>query len=405
MDQFDGRISRRCVLRTMGVLLAAVPLGVVQACSSSGTTGGPTAASATPPQPAAASAAPSPATAGSPIASAAPSPVASAAAQASPSVSGQASSLQYGDLQTVSDVGIYIALDQGYFKDAGLNVTISSFDSAANMVAPLGGNQLDAGGGALSAGLFNAFARNIAMAIVADKGHTDPTPPGFPVSIFLVRKALMDAGQVTSAADLKGRKIGWVARGIATELDLSAWLKTGGLTIDDVDLTPMGFPDMPAAFASGGIDAAGPPEPIATLLVASGVAQRMAYDYEVDPGNQVASVLYSPNFAKSALAGPFMTAYLRGVRLYNDGFVKNVPDARQKAISAAIAHTPVKDPTLYDKMALQGLNVNGTLLVDAIGRQQEFFLNEGTQQSRINLDSFIDTHFAQDAVSQLGPYQ
>jgi NitT/TauT family transport system substrate-binding protein len=312
--------------------------------------------------------------------------------------------MKYGDLKALGDVGIYIAVEEGYFKEQGLDVEITSFDSAANMVAPLGGGQIEAGGGAISAGLFNAFSRNIQMKIVADKGHSDPTPPGFPVSNFLVRKALKDSGEVKGAADLKGRKFAWVARGISTELDLAAFLKTGGLTIADVNLTQMGFPDMIAAFANNAVDACAPPEPFAANLLAQGTAAHLAYDYEVNPRNQVAAVFYSADFAKSPAAGRFMVAYIRAVRLYNDAYIKKNQQALQKVIAAATKYTTVKDPALYDRMTLQGLYPDGGLNVESIKEQQEFFLSAGTQQTRVNLDEFVDLHFAQDAVKQLGPY-
>jgi NitT/TauT family transport system substrate-binding protein len=96
-----------------------------------------------------------------------------------------------------------------------------------------------------------------------------------------------------------------------------------------------------------------------------------------------------------------MVAYLRAVRMYNDAFVKKDPTARQKVVAAAVKYSTVKDPALYDKMQLQGLYPNGDLNVDSIKEQQEYFLSTGTQQERVALDNFIDTHFAQDAVTQL----
>jgi NitT/TauT family transport system substrate-binding protein len=144
----------------------ALPLNLLEACTGTSTSSSPTAPS-----------------------------------QAGPAAGGALKQFKYGDLKSLGDVGIYVAAEEGYFAEQGLEVAITSFDSAANMVAPLGAGQLDAGGGALSAGLFNAFARNIPMKIVADKGHSEATPPGFPVSVYLARKALVDSGQVKSAAD------------------------------------------------------------------------------------------------------------------------------------------------------------------------------------------------------------
>jgi NitT/TauT family transport system substrate-binding protein len=368
---------RTFLLRAAALAAAGLPLNLLEACA-------PTSSPAN--------------------ATAAPAATAQSSGQAAPGAGGSLKSFKYGDLKSLGDVGIYVAAEEGYFAEQGLQVEITSFDSAANMVAPLGGGQLDAAGGAISAGLFNAFARNIPMKIVADKGHSEPTPPGFPVSIYLARKALVDSAQVKSAADLKGRKFGWVARGISTELDLAAFLKSGGLAVGDVDLTQMGFPDMVSALANGAIDACAPPEPFATNMVGQGTAAILGYDYQVNPRNQVAVILYGADFAKSDLAPRFMVAYIRAVRLYNDAFLKKDPTARQKVIAAATRYSTVKDPALYDKMQLQGLDPNGALNVDSIREQQDYFLSTSTQQERVNLDNYVDVHFAQDAVRQLGPY-
>jgi NitT/TauT family transport system substrate-binding protein len=65
---------------------------------------------------------------------------------------------------------IFIADKKGYFREEGLEVKVVNFRSAADMVAPLGAGQLEAGAGSASAGLYNAVARGIRIKIVADKG-------------------------------------------------------------------------------------------------------------------------------------------------------------------------------------------------------------------------------------------
>src|SRR5947209_17902603 len=66
-----------------------------------------------------------------------------------------------GVTMSTSDAPIYIAERKGFFRDEGLDVKIINFRSAADMVAPLGAGQIDAGAGSASAGLYNAVARGI----------------------------------------------------------------------------------------------------------------------------------------------------------------------------------------------------------------------------------------------------
>ena len=64
-----------------------------------------------------------------------------------------AETITVGTVESVSDTPFYIAQERGYYTDAKLNVVFQPFDSGATMIASLGNGQLDAGGGAPSAGL------------------------------------------------------------------------------------------------------------------------------------------------------------------------------------------------------------------------------------------------------------
>src|SRR3954468_13125215 len=82
--------------------------------------------------------------------------------------------VQVGTVNQASDAGLYVAIEKGYFAELGLKVELVTFTNAATMIAPLGGGQLDVGGGAGSAGLWNAEGRKVDTRAVADKGTTRP---------------------------------------------------------------------------------------------------------------------------------------------------------------------------------------------------------------------------------------
>ncbi|HLH25197.1 MAG TPA: ABC transporter substrate-binding protein [Chloroflexota bacterium] len=376
------------------VLAAALPAALALALACSGGGSAPPA----PAPPAAATSAP----ATSPLAASAPtaaSPVSTA-----PPQSGGLQKVRYGELNLLSDAGIYVGMDEGYYAEQGIEIDTSPFDSAANMVAPLATNQLEVGGGATSAGLFNALRTGVNVRIVADKGHSDPTPPGFPVSIYLLRKDLADS-RVKSVADLKGMRSAKPAQGISPELDLTAFLKQGGLTPGDLDMSIMSFPDMIPAFANRNLDFAWSVEPFATIALNQGNVVKMGYDYQVNPSNQVAVLLYSPEFSRSDLGTKFMVAYLRAIRVYNDAFLKREPAAREKVIDSLTRHTPVKDRALYDQMELSALDPDGKMDLHSFDEQQDFFLATGSQQARVDLSQFIDLQHIESAAAQLGPYR
>jgi NitT/TauT family transport system substrate-binding protein len=107
-------------------------------------------------------------------------------------VPAHAQSITVGATSSTSDAPIYIADQLGYFRAEGLDVKVVNFRSAADMVAPLGAGQIEAGAGSASAGLYNAVARGIRIKIVADKASS---PPGYGGTKILVRKDHVESGR------------------------------------------------------------------------------------------------------------------------------------------------------------------------------------------------------------------
>lgn len=309
--------------------------------------------------------------------------------------------LQVGLVGGISDAAFYIANDKGYFKEQAIELEINRFDSAARMVAPLGTGQLDVGGGAPSAGLLNAIAREVPLRVVADKGNMDP---GHGYEAIVVRKGL--SGGTGSAADLKGKTVAISAKDISPEVTLSTFLKTGGLTIKDINLVTMSHADMVTALANGSIDAGLPIEPFVAEAVAKGVATIWKRDDEVAPRQQVAVVLYGPKFVENRdLARRFMLAYIKGARYYNDSFDKKDAAKRKDVVGILVRNTAVKDADLYTKMVMPGIDPNGRVNLDSLANQQDYFLAKGSQKTRVDLKQIVDMQYAEWAVQKLGPYK
>jgi NitT/TauT family transport system substrate-binding protein len=105
------------------------------------------------------------------------------------------------------------------------------------------------------------------------------------------------------------------------------------------------------------------------------------------------------------LALPFMIAFLKGVRVYNDAFLKKDPVARTKAIDASVKYGQVKDRAVYENTAWnQAVDPDGKLRIASQQEQQEYFLSTGTQTSRLDISQIVDGSFAEKAVARLGPY-
>ena len=329
---------------------------------------------------------------------AAPSPVAPTVAAPSPSLAPV--TIKFGQVGTISDSAIFLADAKGYFKEQGITLDLQTFQSAANMVAPLGTGELDAGGGAPSAGLYNAIDRGVQMRIVADKGSLTP---GHGYEAVIVRTALAD--KVKSAKDMKGLKVSIAARDIVPEYSLDAYLRTGGLTIKDVEVQPLAFPDMIAALANGSIDVAVPTEPTATRILDAKTGVLITRTDTVVPGEQTAVILFSEKLAKQKdVAVRFMKAYLQGARFYTDAFDKKDPAKRKEAVDILAKATKL-DAALVDRLVVPGIDPNGAVNVKSLDAAQQYFVQKGSQTRAVDMSKVVDTSFAEEAVKQLGPYK
>ena len=358
------------------------------------------AAPAEPPKPVAA---PPASPAASPVAAPAASPAAALAPAYKPSPLSPAVTLNFGVLGSSSDSAIFIANDKGYFKDEGIELEYQRFNSLVDMVGPTVGGQLDIAAGGLAAGLFNAVARDTNLHVVADKGSAQT--PQFEFSAMMIRKDLIDAGQVKDFKDLKGLNLVTSGKGVSPEVSLVKALEKGGLTLADVNYTNLSFPDMVTAFANKAIDGAIVIEPFVSRIVGEGHAVRWKGNLELYGGNQqIGVIVYSPKvYANQDLARRWLIGYVRGLRDYNDTF-GGKKQGYDQVVEIMIKNTTVKDPKVYEQMKPAGLDPNGKLDVKSMQQDLDYYMKSGQVRTAVDLAKLIDTSFQEYAVRTLGPY-
>ena len=301
---------------------------------------------------------------------------------------------------SMSVAGVYVAIAKGYFREAGITnefVPLASFNAILPAVAT---GELDLGSGGPSVALFNALERGVRMKIVADQNTAFPGQASIGL---MVRKDLIDGGQIKTYADLKGRTFALSARKASLELDLLKVLKMGGLTLDDIKLVTMPFPQMNVALASRAIDACFQLEPLVTDAVTKNIAVRWRGHDEVTPNRQNGFVVFSEAFAKRTdVARAWTVAYVRGLRDYNDA-VRN-RRGREEIYQILMENTSVKDRAVYDRMVLPGMHPDGELNVASIREALSDFRASGDVKADIDLDQVVDLSFIRYARQVLGPY-
>jgi NitT/TauT family transport system substrate-binding protein len=318
-----------------------------------------------------------------------------------------ADQVKIGISRTLSDAGYYIADAMGFFREDGLDVSITGFNSAAQMIAPLGTGELDVGGGTVSAGFYNAVGRGILMKIVADQASIKP---GYGYSSLMVRKDHVDSGRYKTFADLKGMKVAIGAPGTGTASALNEALKKGGLKYGDVDVVYIGFPEHLPTYKNKGIDASITNEPTMTRAIEDGVAVRVAGNDVTYPDQQTAVTFFSDHLIRNRrdAAERFMRAYLRGVRMYNDA-LKDGHLAGPKAnevIAILVKYTAIKDESMFRRMVPSYCNPDGEVNVASLRKDLDFFRELGLIEKKgVSVDGVVDASFAKAAVAKLGPYR
>jgi NitT/TauT family transport system substrate-binding protein len=317
-----------------------------------------------------------------------------------------AQAIAVGATSSTSDAPIYIADKKGFFRAEGLEVKVTNFRSASDMVAPLGAGQLDAGAGSAGAALYNAVARGIKIKIVADKASS---PPGYGATKIMVRKDLIESGRYKEPKDLKGLRFAMNAPGVSNTSTLNTLLKSAGLKYSDVETVDLPFPDHVVALKNRSVEASASVEPGPAIAVKSGDAVVIKSDDEILPNHQIAVLLFAEDFARKRgeAATRFMRAYIRAVRFYN-GALRNGrfdgPNA-DEVIAILSEATPIKSREIYKAITPTGMNPDGRVNAASLAYDLAFYREQGLIKGAIDLDDVLDGTFVETVLKELGPYK
>jgi NitT/TauT family transport system substrate-binding protein len=310
--------------------------------------------------------------------------------------------VKVGVLASLTSGPFFIAIERGYFREQGIEVVSETFDTGPKMVPSLATGQLDVGSGAISAGLFNAVARDISIKLVA---HQAASIPGHGNIAMFVRKDLLDSGAFKDYPDLKGKKVGITSKASQSELLLDKALEKGGLDMSEVQVVEMTVADMAAAFTTKSLDIGFINEPTATATVDKGFAVRWKGGDEIYPNQLFTTWMYSERFAKERpdVGVGFMAAILRGTRDFVEAFDKG--KNKEAIVDILVRYTPVTDRGLYDRMVTAGMNPNGYLDVRALEADQDWYVARGYVQSKVPVNQLVDHSFVDRALELIGKYE
>jgi len=309
--------------------------------------------------------------------------------------------LVVGYMPVLAYAPLFVAVEKGYLQEQGFEIELQSFRSGSYMIAPLSTGLIDAGAGETGTALFNAIALELDVRVV---GALSSQPTGYGAVPLLVRKDLFDSGEISSPADLKGRRVALnVERGMAEYL-LAEALAQAALSVDDVQLVTLPFPDVPAALENRAVDAAILPHPLAAKAIGSGsAAVLLEGDSIVDtPQNGVlyfGQRLLDPANREAGVR--FLVAYLKAARdLQGDGWRS---DANATILNK---YTNVPTASIQAGVAYYS-EPNGEINRSSTERIQQYLVGRGYTEvtEPLPLSEFIDDSFMTEALERLGRFE
>jgi NitT/TauT family transport system substrate-binding protein len=293
-----------------------------------------------------------------------------------------------GYIPSVQFAAFYRADQAGYYANEGLAITFQN-EIDANLVPKVGANTLDLG---LSDGtsVIPAASQGIPIKYLA-------TIYGkFPSIVF----AKASSG-ITTAADLKGRKIGIPGKYGSSWVMLQALLASANLTVDDATIVL--YPDFgqAAAVAQGAVDAATGfinNEPVQLDTGGTQVTVLRVDDVTPLPGPGIIASSATITGKRTAVAG-FIRATLKAMNeiattpsVGVDAAIKAVPDlAKDRPLQEAILNATID--AWRPSGAAAGSAITGGVDTAAWDKTITFMTSHGFVSKPVTAADLVDTSF------------
>jgi NitT/TauT family transport system substrate-binding protein len=302
-----------------------------------------------------------------------------------------------------ADVGVFLGVEKGYYKEQGLEIDMQRMTSAADAIALLATDKLDVGSGSATPGLFNALKRGLPIQIVAEKSAVRPIGADTNTAgsgSILVRADLKD--QVRTMADLKGRRIGVNNLQSTTLNYVMRGISKGGLGKDDVVFVEMPFNQFVPALEKKAVDAVMVYPPLVQTIEGK---MKIAYsmpdsDLHRTSANDATNIMmFSPGFARTDAAKRFMVAHLKAQREY----MRLVQSGQPQEICRIVNKYSPAMPADCAGVSFTGVDPNGAINVESLERYQKEWIDWGVMKEPADIRKSVNTEFVRNAVTVLGP--
>ena len=294
-----------------------------------------------------------------------------------------------------------IADSRGYFKEAGLEVDIGVFSGGSKALQALLGGSADLVAGAYSNTLTMAAKGQHLVVVVGQV-----VCPGW---IFGVSK--QREGQVKSAKDLKGMRIGVSAPGSSTHMVVNYILHKAGLQPSDVSIIGVGqAAGAVAAVRAGQIDALMVNDPSATILTTDGSLKPLA-DLRTSEGNRK---VFGSDYPESSLyvTRDFLKTHPKTIQATVNAIVraeKWIAAATPQQVVESVPHEYLEDNKALYAQAFENsrhcLSQDGQISAQGAQTVRDVLaaFDPAVASANIDLATTYDNSFAKKAAAEVKP--
>ncbi|WP_439365396.1 ABC transporter substrate-binding protein [Bradyrhizobium sp. DASA03005] len=227
-----------------------------------------------------------------------------------------------GVLRLSSSAPVFIAVDKGYFREAGLEVELKFFDAAQPIAVATTSGDVDFGVTAFTAGLYNLAGKGVLKVI----GGMSREKPGYPLIGYFASNNAYASGLKTPK-DLAGKRVAMTQVGSSFHYSLGLLADKYGFKLADVKIVPLqSLSNAAAALKGETVDAALLPISTARKLMDEGGAKFLGWVGDETPW-QLGAVFASPKtLANKALVTKFLGVLAKADREYHDVILTAMKD-------------------------------------------------------------------------------
>lgn len=296
-------------------------------------------------------------------------------------------------LPYISFAPFFIAQEEGYFQEQGLDVELVNLAQNQDAIAALIGGEVDVSGGLMTAGLLNSIARGANIRLVADKGSIDPE--GCANIAMIARQSLLESGAELNADTLRGLSLNNVP-GSWNEYYSDKLLATIGLSLEDMNNQYSPSPGQLDSLSQGTLDLTVNNEPWVSRFKAAGHQPILTPVTELLPQSQSAIMTYGPRLLEEDVdvGNRFLAAYLKAVQQYNEGKTDRNVEILLKYMQL--------DPELLREMCWPTIRADGSLDHASILDFQEWAVGRDLADQTLAIEDIVDERFLDQANQMLG---